>query len=141
MLSDRVRASRKPGITGYAVQGRLPGSIYPEMLCFATKCAAHFRERLSKSLSRLKLGVALDEFFCATAWKTYGHAAVFFVAFYADYGANAIARMAHLTAKHGICVGATFHRGPAERAYGSSRLGCCHRGFRFAANAPQKLVR
>src|ERR1700674_3135654 len=101
------------------------------MLRFATKRAAHFRERLSKSLSQLKLGVALDEFFCATAWKAYRDAAVLFVALYADDGANAIARMAHLTAKHGICVGAAFHRGLAERAYRSGRLGSCHCGFRF----------
>src|SRR6476660_7319742 len=53
MLSDRVRASRKPGITGYAVQERLPGSIYPEMPGFATKCAA-VRELWERSLAKFR---------------------------------------------------------------------------------------
>ncbi len=53
MLSDRVRASRKPGITGYAVQERLPGSIYPEMPAFATKCAA-VRELSERSLPKFR---------------------------------------------------------------------------------------
>jgi hypothetical protein len=52
MLSDRDRASRKLGITGYAAQERLPGSIYPEMLRFATKRA--------DALSQLEAGSPRD---------------------------------------------------------------------------------
>src|SRR5579859_1137566 len=58
MLSDRVRASRKPGITGYAVQERLPGSIYPEKPGFATErgCRQQFLNVRGKGSSERRTG-------------------------------------------------------------------------------------
>src|SRR5579872_584469 len=138
MLSDRVRASRKPGIPDMPFR-ELSRSIYPEMPRFATKCGEPFIIALTSS-GRFELCVALDEFLCSPARKTDGDAAVFFVTFDADDGSDSIGRMANLAAKHGIGISAAFYCWPAKRAYGACRLGCCHGVFRFAADPPQKLV-
>src|SRR6266704_3767749 len=54
------------------------------------------------TLSWLELGVAFDEFFCASAREADGEAAVVFVTFDADDSANAVFGMANFAAEHGI---------------------------------------
>ena len=77
---------------------------------------AHGAIALVKPLSLLQLGIALDEFFCATAGKADGDAAVFIVAFDAHDGSDAVAGMAYLSPEHGICVATVFCGRAAKRA-------------------------
>src|SRR5271170_6618680 len=72
------------------------------------------------SLSRFELGVALDELLRAAARKIHGDAAVFFVAFDAYDGADAVAGVANFPAKHWIGIGAAFCGRSSEGAYGCS---------------------
>src|SRR5882672_12792853 len=80
-------------------------------------------------LGRLELGVTFDEFFCAAAREADGDAAVVFVAFNSDNGANAVFRVAYFAAEHGV-GGSTARRRTAETwrfrtlARGGRTLGC-----------------
>src|SRR5438045_361015 len=64
----------------------------------------------STTLSGLKLGVALDEFFCASAREADGEAAVVFITFDTDDGADAVFGVANFAAEHGIGRGAAGSR-------------------------------
>ena len=86
----------------------------------------------------LQLGVTLDEFFGAAAGEGDGEAAVVFVAFNADDGADAVFGMAHLLTDQRIGAGAA----PCGAAEGrlAARAGCqrlAHRGSVAAANPTQ----
>src|SRR5271155_4429801 len=138
MLSDRIAANGNTWPDTCLRNER--ASMYPEMRSYATRVAPFAVGCISAS-GWLELSIALDEFFCSPARKTHGDAPVFFVAFDADNSANAVARVANFATKHGVCVGAAFGSGPAERVGGAGGFGRCHRGFRFAAHPSQKLVR
>src|SRR5271154_3150879 len=138
MLSDRIAARGNTWPDTCLRNER--ASMYPEKRCYATTVALVVRGCANAS-GRFQLGVALDKFLCATARKTYRDAAVFLVAFDADDGSNAVARVADLATEHGIRVGTTFDGWPAERTGSAGWFGRCDRGFRFAAHTPQKLVR
>ena len=58
----------------------------------------------------MELGVAFDEFFCAATGEADGEAAVVFIAFDGDDGADAEFGMADFTAEHGIGWGAARSR-------------------------------
>src|SRR5580658_8973820 len=96
--------------------------------------------KLCTSLGWLELSKSLDKFLCPAAWKTYRDAAIFLVAFHTDDGAYAVARVAHLSAKHRICIGAAFYGWPAKGACAAGGLGRRDGGFRFATHATQKFV-
>ena len=66
--------------------------------------------------SWLELGVAFDEFYCATTGETNGETAVVFIAFDADDRTDAVFRMADFAAEHGICFDAAANGGAAEAA-------------------------
>src|SRR5579859_2346182 len=66
-----------------------------------------------QKLRRLELRVAFDEFFCAAAGEADGKAAIVFIAFDADDGADTEFGMANFAAKHGIGWGAA-RSGTAE---------------------------
>jgi len=73
--------------------------------------------------------------------ETDGNATILVVAFHAYNGANAVTRVTHLSAQHGIGVAASLDcRTPERRrACRTPRRGC--RRFCFAAHAPQEFFR
>ena len=65
-------------------------------------------------LRGLELGVALNEFFCATPGKAHGESAVVIVTLDPHDCAHAVSRMANFAAKHGIGVAATLRGRPSK---------------------------
>src|SRR5881394_1060407 len=65
---------------------------------------------VTTTLCGLELGVALDEFFCAAAGEADGEAAIIFIAFDADDGADSVFGMANFAAEHGIGWGTAGSR-------------------------------
>src|SRR6266403_1173086 len=95
----------------------------------------------SPTLCLFELRVPLDKLFRAASGEAHGYTAVFVVAFDANNGSDAEARMTNFAPQHGIGIAAalrsgaregTFSRGPAR-----SRLGL----LRFAAHTAQKFFR
>src|SRR5256885_5134926 len=117
-VSERIRATRNFSLpAGYDDQcephfivrrdaaqlwdartGRVPGSE-----------GGHYNP-VSTTLSGLELGVAFDEFFCAAAGEAHGEAAVVFISFDTDDGADAVFGMANFAAEHGVGWGAAGSR-------------------------------
>jgi hypothetical protein len=132
MLSDRIRANRKPEITQYGLRNER-ASMYPEKLRHATASAP--------GLGLLELRVPLDKFFRAAAWKTHRNAPVFIVAFDAHDRSHAEAGVPHLSPKHRICIAAAFNGGPAERTRCGTRARSGGRRFLCAPYTAEKLLR
>src|SRR5256885_14682936 len=123
-VSERIRATRNFSLpAGYDDQcephfivrrdaaqlwdartGRVPGSE-----------GGHYNP-VSTTLSGLELGVAFDEFFCAAAGEAHGEAAVVFISFDTDDGADAVFGMANFAAEHGVGWGAAGKR--TNRSWG-----------------------
>src|SRR5258705_12677653 len=62
------------------------------------------------TLSGLELRVTFDEFFCAAPGEADGEAAVVFITFDTDDGADSVFRVTNFAAEHGIGWGAAGSR-------------------------------
>src|SRR5882762_2777455 len=98
-------------------------------------------KRRSPTLCLFELRVPLDKLFRAASGEAHGYTAVFVVAFDANDGSDAEARMANLAPQHGIGIAAALRsgapKGTLSRGPARSRLGL----LRFAAHTAQKFFR
>src|SRR5205823_2517401 len=138
-----------PIASGQTASLKLPGmhlrnesaSMYPEKPHHATgrrsrrspAGASAFRGSFRKSCL-FELRVPLDKLFRAASGEAHGYTAVFVVAFDANDGSDAEARMANFAPQHGIGIAAALPSGAPEgtlsRGTARSRLGL----FRFTAH-------
>src|SRR5258708_10073773 len=102
--------------------------------------APAFKCRCS-TLCLFELRVPLDKLFRAASGEAHGYTAVFVVAFDADDGSDAEARMANFAPQHGIGIAAALRSGAPEGILSRGTARSCPGLLRFVARTSKKLFR
>src|SRR5256884_4221997 len=95
----------------------------------------------SLTLCLFELRVPLDKLFRAASGEAHGYTAVFVVAFDANDGSDAEARMANFAPQHGIGIAAALPSGAPEGTLSRGTARSCLGLFRFTAHTAQKFFR
>src|SRR6202165_887857 len=95
----------------------------------------------SPTLCLFELRVPLDKLFRAASGAAHGYTPVFVVAFDANDGTDAEARMANFAPQHGIGIAAALHSGAPKGTLSRGPARSCLGLLRFAAHTAQKFLR
>src|SRR3984893_13639185 len=95
----------------------------------------------SPTLCLFELRVPLNKLFRAASGEAHGYTAVFIVAFDANDGSDAKARMANSAPQHGIGIAAALRSGAPEGTLSRGTARSCLGLLRFAAHTAQKFFR